>query len=154
MIRRLFVLSLLSIIVIGGSASVRPTQSANPESCAQDHETWLKQVLEKMETIKPGMTRLDLLHAYRAEGGPSRVKEDGLLIGLRQTYVRQDFPYFKIDVEFDPFEPSTRPPCVSCGLVRWGEDNRDVIVKVSKPYVQFATTNEALGGLTPESPYR
>ena len=33
MIRRLFVLSLLSIIVIGGSASVRPTQSANPEPC-------------------------------------------------------------------------------------------------------------------------
>jgi hypothetical protein len=78
------------------------------------------------------------------------VKKDGLLIGLRQTYFRQDFPDFKIDVEFDPFEASTRPPCVSCGLVRWGEDNRDVIVKVSKPYVQFAPTNEAFGTLTPE----
>jgi hypothetical protein len=37
------------------------------------------------------------------------------------------------------------------GWERWGEDNRDVIVKVSKPYVQFTTTNEAFGRLTPES---
>ncbi len=57
MIRRLFVLLLLSVIVIGGSASVRPTKSANPEPCAQDHEVWLTHLTEKIEAIKPGMTR-------------------------------------------------------------------------------------------------
>jgi Skp family chaperone for outer membrane proteins len=56
MIRRIFVLLLLSVIVIGGSASVRTTGSANPEPCAQDHEVWLAHLMEKMETIKPGMT--------------------------------------------------------------------------------------------------
>ena len=92
MIRRLFVLVLFSIIVIGGSASLRPTQSAGPAPCAQDHAAWLTQVLEKMETIKPGMTRWDLLRVFRTES-------------TRRTFtmgVSQDSPNFKIDVEFEP----------------------------------------------------
>jgi hypothetical protein len=44
----------------------------------------------------------------------------------RETFVSQDCPYFKIDVEFKAGVPV---------------HNNDVIVKVSKPYVQFATTN-------------
>ncbi len=129
MIRRLFVLLLVSIIVVGGSASFRPAQSASAEPCAQNHEAWLTQVLGKMETIKPGMTRFDLLKVFRTEGGLPR--------GLRQTFVSQDCPYFKIDVEF---EPVAGP---DSGGVRFSpsSDNRDVIVKVSKPYVQFAATN-------------
>ena len=128
MIQRLFVLLLLSIIVIGGSASFRPAQSANPEPCAQNHEAWLKQVSEKMETIKPGMTRWDLLKVLRTEGtarrtfitgggGPPQV--------IRESFVSQDCPYFRIDVEFE------------AGAV----SNQDVIVRVSKPYLQFAITN-------------
>jgi hypothetical protein len=70
MIQRLFVLLLLFVIVIGGSASFRPTQSANPEPCAQNHEAWLKQVTEQMEAIKPGMTRWDVLKVLRTEGTP------------------------------------------------------------------------------------
>jgi len=69
MIGRLFLLFLISIIVIGNSVFVRPTRSANPEPCAQDHDVWLKHLTEKMETIKPGMTRLDLLKVFRPEGG-------------------------------------------------------------------------------------
>jgi hypothetical protein len=127
MIRRLFLLLLFSIVVIGGSASLRPTQSAGPDSCAQDHSAWLKQVLGKMETIKPGMTRWDLLHVFKTEEGAPQVfgKEGGPPTGLRETFVSQDCPYFKIDVEFKPE----------------GVRNRDVILKVSKPYVQSTTTN-------------
>ena len=129
MIQRLFVLLLLSIIVIGGSASFRPAQSANPEPCAQNHEAWLKQVSEKMETIKPGMTRWDLLRVLRTEGTPRRrftvgggPQPQGV---LRESFVSQDCPYLRIDVELS------------------GRDDpiQDVIVKVSKPYLQFATTN-------------
>jgi hypothetical protein len=130
MIRRLFVPLLVSIIVIGGSASSRPVQSASAEPCAQDHEAWLTQVLGKMETIKPGMTRFDLLKVFRTQGGLPR--------GLRETFVSQDCPYFKIDVEFEPVAG------LDNGGVRFSaspRDNRDVIVKVSKPYVQYATTN-------------
>jgi hypothetical protein len=57
------------------------------------------------------------LWPFRMEGAPSV---------LRETFVSQDCPYFKIAVGFQ---------------ATFGGGNRDVIVKVSKPYVQFATTN-------------
>ncbi len=125
MTRRLFVLLLVSIIVIGGSASFRPAQSASSDPCKQDHAAWLTQVLEKMETIKPGMTRWDLLHVFKTEEGVRTRREVGLT-GL-ETFVSQDCPYFKIDVEFKS--------------VSFNLPNQDVIAKVSKPYVQFAATN-------------
>ena len=135
MIRRLFMPLLLSIIVIGGSASFRPTQSASPQPCAQDREVWLTQLTAKMETIKPGMTRWDVLKIFRTDGGPPIRKDVGLPTLLRQTFVSQDSPYFKIDVEFKPFSRD------GVYLGSFPADNRDVIVKVSKPYVQSATTN-------------
>jgi hypothetical protein len=130
MIQRLFVLLVLSVIVIGGSASFRATQSATPEPCAQNHEAWLKQVSEKMEAIKPGMTRWDLLKVLRTKGTPRPrfTIAGGPPQVLRESFVSQDCPYLKIDVEFHEFES---------GAV----SNQDVIVKASKPYLQFATTN-------------
>ncbi len=80
MIRRLFVLLLVSIILVGGSASFRPAQSASSDPCKQDHAAWLTQVLGEMSTIKPGMTRWDVLHVFRAEEGAPR-----LLDGRRTT---------------------------------------------------------------------
>jgi hypothetical protein len=121
--RRFFVLLLLSTIVIGGSAFVRPLQSASPGPCTQDHAAWLTQVLERMETIKPGMTRWDLLHVFRTEGARQTFTIGGaptVLPASRETFVSQDSPYFKIDVEF---QPTSDIP------------SRDVIVRVSKPYV-------------------
>jgi hypothetical protein len=138
MIRRLFVLLLLSVIVIGGSATVRTTTgAANPEPCAQNHEVWLAHLMEKMETIKPGMTRWDVLKVFRAEGGvPAPMPTP---TGLqRSRFVSQDCPYFKIDVEFEPVARGNLVYNLSGFLT---EDNRDVIVKVSKPYVQFAAAN-------------
>jgi hypothetical protein len=135
MIRRLFALFLFSIIVIGNSAFVRPTQSASPEPCTQDHEIWLTHLMEKMETIKPGMTRFDLLKVFRADGGPPTPTTIGL---RRGTFVSQDCPYFKIDVEF---EPAARPDFGYGALGFSSGDNRDVILKVSKPYVRYPSTN-------------
>jgi hypothetical protein len=135
MMRRLFMPLLLSMIVIGGSASLLPTQSASPQPCAQDHAVWLTHLTEKMETIKPGMTRWDVLKIFRTDGGPPNRKDVGLPTLLRQTFVSQDSPYLKIDVEFEPF---TR---LNGSLGFLPADNRDVIVKVSKPYVQSATPN-------------
>jgi hypothetical protein len=127
MIQRFFVLLLLSVIVIAGSASFRPTQSANPEPCTQSHEAWLKQVSEKIETIKPGMTRWDLLRVLRTEGTPRHMfRIGGAASGvLRESFVSQDCPYLRIDVE----------------LAGRDDPIQDVIVKVSKPYLHFATTN-------------
>jgi|ERR1700686_14789 len=124
MIQRLSAL-LLSIIVIGGSASFRPAQSATPEPCTQNHEAWLKQVAEKIEAIKPGMTRWDLLKVLRTEGSPS--PRTFILGGrpqeLRESFVSRDCPALRIDVEFEP--AAADQPAAAY---------QDVIVKVSKPY--------------------
>ncbi len=137
MTRRFFVLLLLSVIVIGGSASIRTKGSANPEPCAQGHEVWLAHLMEKMETIKPGMTRWDVLKVFRAEGGvPAPTPTP---TGLqRSRFVSQDCPIFKIDVEFKPVARGNLGYNLSGFLT---EDNGDVIVKVSKPYVQSTATN-------------
>ena len=128
MIRRIFVLSLLLIIAIGGYV-VRPLQSASSDPCTQDRAAWLKQVLERIETVKPGMTRWDLLQVFRTEGARQTFRMEGAPSVppiSRETFVSQDCPYLRIDVEFQP---------------TLGVPNRDVIVKVSKPYVQFSTAN-------------
>ena len=126
MIRRFFLFLLLSIIVIGGSAFVRPLQSASSDRCTQDHAAWLKEVLERMETIKPGMTRWDLLQVFRTDGTRQTFRMEGAPSVLRETFVSQDCPYFKIVVEFQPIIDGP---------------NRDVIVRVSKPYLQSSTAN-------------
>lgn len=130
MIQRLSALLLLSIIVIGGSASFRPAQSATPEPCTQNHEAWLKQVAEKIEAIKPGMRRWDLLKVLRTEGPSRTFVLGGRPQVLRESFVSRDCPALRIDVEFEP-----------AAVDQPESAYQDVIVKVSKPYVQYASTN-------------
>ena len=80
----------------------------------------------KMETIKPGMTRQDLLEVFAKEGG--------LSTGLQRTFASQDCPYFKVDVTFNAI---ARPNRDADGRVTLVEDNRDIIAKISRPYLQF-----------------
>jgi hypothetical protein len=80
-----------------------------------------------MQTIKPGMTRNDLLKVFTIEGG--------LSTGLQRTFVSRDCLYFKVDVEF---EAVGRPSRDQDGRVTLMEDGRDVIVKISRPYLEFA----------------
>jgi hypothetical protein len=127
MIRRVFVLTSLSIIFIGSSVFVRSTQRASQEPCLQDHNAWVTDALEKIESIKPGMTRRDLLRVFNTEGG--------LSTRLRRTFVSRDCPYFKVVVDF---KAASGPDRDSAGSLNSVEDNRDIIVKVSKPYLQFA----------------
>ena len=127
MIRPLLLLTLLSIIAISGSTSVRPTKSTSQESCSQAHEAWVTHALEKIETIKPGMTREDLLSVFTTEGG--------LSTGLHRTFVSRDCHYFKVDVEF---EAVGRPNRDEEGRTTLDEDSRDIIVKISRPYLQFS----------------
>jgi hypothetical protein len=127
MIRRLLVLTVFSITAIAGLAAFRPAQSASQGQSTQDHIAWVTHTLEKMETIKPGMTREDLLKVFRTEGG--------LSTALRRTFISRDCPYFKVDVEFKAFP---RPDRDDSAFVTSVEDNHDIIVKVSKPYLEFS----------------
>jgi hypothetical protein len=130
MIRRLLVLVSLSMITISSSSSVRLTHSGSQDACAQDHQAWVTHALEKMEAIKPGMTREELLRVFTTEGG--------LSTGLHRTFVSRDCSYFKIDVDF---EAVGRPNRDQDGRVTLEEDPRDIIVKISRPYLQFSITD-------------
>ena len=127
MIRRLLVRVALSIVAISASSSARLTRSASQEPCAQDHQAGVTDTLEKMQTIKPGMMRGQLLKVFTTEGGTST--------GLQRTFVSRDCPYFKVDVTF---EAVGRPSHDDDGRVTLAEDSRDIIAKVSRPYLQFS----------------
>ena len=127
MIRRSGVIGLLFIVALSASAFFRPTHPASQASLLNEHAEWVAQTLQKMETIQPGKTRKDLLEVFTTEGGLSN--------GLRRTYVSRECPYFKVDVEF---EAVGRPARGDDHRVTLAEDNRDIIVRISRPYLQFS----------------
>ena len=88
---------------------------------------WVAQVLKSMNMIKPGMTRADLLKVFTVEGG--------LSTGVERTFVSQQCPYFKVDVEF---RAVGRPGEDKDGRVTLIEDQRDEIVSISTPYLAFS----------------
>jgi hypothetical protein len=76
------------------------------------------------------MTREDLLKVFTTEGG--------LSTGLRRTFVSRDCPYFKVDVQF---EAVGRPSRDAGGRVTLEEGKQDIIVQISRPYLQFTVSD-------------
>jgi hypothetical protein len=130
MFKRTAAFVFLFAVAICAASSARPTNSSRQASCVQEHDVWVAQALEKMEAIKPGMTREELLKVFRTQGG--------LSTGLHRTFVSRDCSYFKIDVEF---EAVGRPDRGRDGRVTLEEDVRDIIAKTSRPYLQFSVTD-------------
>ncbi len=118
------VLSALAIGIV--SADLYQARGAGAVS-GREHVDWVAQVLTRMDGIKPGMTRTDLLKVFTTEGG--------LSTGLQRTFVSRDCPYFKVDVTF---RAVGRPDRDREGRVTLAEDGRDEIVSVSKPYLAFS----------------
>jgi hypothetical protein len=127
MIRPFLKVVLLSGAAIASSFPNSVTRPARQELCSQEHREWVGQTLQKMQIIKAGMTRKELLEVFMIEGG--------LSTGLRRTFVSQDCPYFKVDVEFGAVG---RPSRDNEGRVTLVEDDRDVILQISRPYIQFS----------------
>jgi hypothetical protein len=75
------------------------------------HTQWLSSVLLLITTIKPGMTRGDLLRVFTAEGG--------LFARAHRTYMLKQCPIIKVDVEFSIA----------------GNEANDKITQISKPYL-------------------
>ena len=112
--------------LIGGVLPQISSLKAQPGP-VDGHVAWVSEVLKRMLTIKPGMTREALLKAFTTEGG--------LSTGLRRTFVSRDCPYFKVDIEF---KAVGRPDRDDQGRVTLTEDPRDLIVTISRPYLAFS----------------
>jgi hypothetical protein len=111
---------------IGVSVSSPAHKFDDPESC-QDHVEWVTKAMEKMQRIKVGDTRKNLLRAFKNEGG--------LSTGLERTYVSQDCPYFKVDVKFRAIG---RPERNSDGRVTLVESDDDIIIGLSRLYLAYS----------------
>jgi hypothetical protein len=104
------------VLLAGMGVGAASSSQAAPE----DHAAWVAETLQRMMTVKPGMTRGDLLTVFTTEGGLSTPWE--------RRYVSRDCRYFKVDVKFEP----------AGGQVTSTEDNRDIIRTISRPYLQFS----------------
>lgn len=96
MVRRLLVFALISTAAITGGIDMHASPPPRQVASSQSHGAWVIEILKRMQTIKPGMTREDLLKVFTPDSGLSN--------GLRVTLE---------------------------------EDAKDVIVKISKPYLEF-----------------
>lgn len=90
-----------------------------PRDTWEEHRQWIGSVLQSVATIKPGMTRTDVLRLFSEEGG--------LSTRTQRTYVYQQCPYIKIDITFSPSSNSTSS----------AEMPDDVVVNLSRPYLQY-----------------
>ena len=121
----LFLIVLFSSML--ASVPVRSQTEPDQEDSNARHVQWVAESLKLMQSVKPGMTRADLLRVFTTEGG--------LSTGLQRTYVYRECPYFKVDVEF---EAVGRPPRDVEGRVTLVESEADTIKTISKPYLQFS----------------
>jgi hypothetical protein len=125
--QRRHMVAFLASAAIGGSNALQASLTGEQGQSPKHHIAWVTQVLKRMETIKPGMTRKTLLTVFTTEGGISQP--------LRRTYVSQDCPYFKIDVEF---QAVGRPSRDESGRSTLAESDEDILLKISTPYLQFS----------------
>src|SRR3954470_9622362 len=89
---RLLALALLLPALIGPNA-LRATPAPGQAPPSIDHVSWVAEALKRIDTIKPGMTRRELLKVFTTAGG--------LATGVQRRLRSRDCPYFKVDVTFE-----------------------------------------------------
>jgi len=122
MIKRLRIFIVVACAIGYAGAFQANAQSPDPGGA---RSMWVAQALTRMLTIKPGMTRGDLLKVFTVEGGLSTRNQ--------RSYVSRDCLYFKVDVEFR----QVGPPGPDGAEMGFGESPADIIVKISHPYVAY-----------------
>lgn len=123
---RLLAAALLFVsLALAESPQVQAAGADVPESENQTHIAWVIEVLGHMESIRPGMSRRDLLAVFRTDG-PNYAG-----MRFRRSFVSRECSLFRVDVEFEAVGPSQE------GAERLAENENDRIAKISTPYVQF-----------------
>ena len=116
---------LLAGAALGGGNVLFASPSDGKDQASQNHVAWVTEVLKRMQAILPGMTREALYQVFTTECG--------LSTGLQ--FVSRDCAYFKVEVEF---QAVGRPDGDGNGRVTLVEDGKDLILKISRPYLQFS----------------
>lgn len=120
------ILGLLAAAAVGKATATRALEVDDEPRCAADRTAWVASSLERMLTIKPGMTRGQLMLVFSTEGGISTA--------LQRTFVSRDCRYFKVDVKF---RRASGNDGSGGGRDFLQEMDDDVITSISRPYLQF-----------------
>ena len=120
-------LTVLVMTVAGVPAQETLTDAQSRTLINQEHTQWIDQVMRSIATIKPGMTRKDLVRVFKQEGG--------LSTRTRKKYVYKHCPYIKVDVEFSPASDMDANQDAAT------EKPEDRIVRISRPYLEYSITD-------------
>jgi hypothetical protein len=116
---------LFLVLIFSASYAGSSPQFSNQTQIEDEHRKWIDQVLQSIATIKPGMTRQNLLNIFGEEGG--------LSTRTQRKYVYKHCPSIKVDVEFSPVDTA------GDGKTRQYEENPDdKIIKISRPYLEYS----------------
>jgi hypothetical protein len=126
MTQRFATLAMCSLVALCGTGA---THSRATQQCDEDRTIWVGRALDRIETIKPGMTRDELLTVFETQGGLSSP--------LHRSFVSRDCRYFKVDVEFKYAKASQLDAEGRVAV----EDGQDIIVTVSRPYLQYGVSD-------------
>ncbi len=94
------------------------------DAYSRERTKWVAKVLRQIATIRPGMTRRELLKVFNTEGG--------LSTRFQQTYVYSECPYIKVDVRFKA-RNNERDSL--------HEEPDDIIESISQPYLAWSVTD-------------
>jgi hypothetical protein len=117
-------LAVLVLTVASVLAQETMIDSQGHSQIDQQHTKWIDHVMRSIATIKPGMTRKDLLSVF--------VEEGGLSTRTKKKYVYKHCPYIKVEVEFSPATDMEGNQDIAA------ENPEDRIVKVSRPYLEYS----------------
>lgn len=119
--RRITWAALLAVFATIGVLGQDPGVNAQLGSGDEAHTRWIEDVIRSISTIKPGMTRKDLLQLFREDGGLSS--------RVNGRYVYRHCPNIKVDVQFSPVDEG------------YSERNDlhpdDKMIKISRPYLEY-----------------
>ncbi len=91
---------------------------------------WASQALTEMQTVSVGMTRAQMANVFERAGGLYLLPITAPLSGV---YSYRKCPYFKVNVDFQPVRKAQKD---KFGSVWTPEDPKDVITKISKPFLE------------------
>ena len=109
----------------GGGAMQALAQPARPATL-ESHVAWVDESLTRMESIKPGMTRADLLRIFTEDGG---LQNDAV-------FVFRDCGLFKVIVEWEHGRRMPTGHTTAERIQSAAGRPDDKIKTISRPYIQ------------------
>lgn len=118
--KRIYLSAMLVWVCVSTLMTHTRGQKLASSDADDEHTKWIREVIDTVDAIKPGMTGADLQGLFDEDGG--------IQFRTQGTYGYKSCRYIKIDVTFAPADndPLTFRP-------------QDKILKVSRPYLEYPT---------------